>query len=201
MHDPRSARRCRRGAGAVRATVALTTACAAFGSAACAPAGPATPGFSPAAAVPRATVPSADAGAVNTAKSAALAAYNGYLSAYVTAARTANWHDAAIDRYTADPFRQQAKLTLYSYAQNHIVLTGRPRSHPVASSVNTTTSPHSVVLTDCVDASSWRPMVRSTGKPAADNAPTRYAASILVVQYASGQWLVQQVTKATVPSC
>lgn len=140
--------------------------------------------------------------AAHDAVAGALATYNGYFAAYVTAAATADGPTAGIDRYAADPLRQQAHLALRAYANAGVVLRGKPANSPTVTAINVATSPYSVTLSDCVDASNWRPVVRKTGADAtATNQPVRHRVIVTVVEYPHGVWYVQQIVDSAEPAC
>jgi hypothetical protein len=178
----------------------MVAACVTFGLVACAPAGPATPALHPALTVSRPADAPADTSTASAGTAAALAAYNGYLTAYVTASHTADWNAKAVDKYTADPLRQQAKVALHDLLDAKHVMKGQPSSHPVVITSNTSTTPATVVLTDCVDMTHWTEVVKATGK-AVSAAGGHEAVSVVVVDYPGEGWLVQQSRQSKVPTC
>jgi hypothetical protein len=131
----------------------------------------------------------------------ALDAYNGYMSAYVAAATTADWRDTAVDQFTADPFRAQLHTALHGFANAGVVFTGKPTYHPQVHSVSMDTDPEWILLVDCLDISGWKAVFRSGGKTAnAPNQLTRYRVTAKVVLYPDGTWYLQQVdTQRTTP--
>ena len=179
----------------------MVAACAGFGLVACSPAGPATPALQPARVLPAPAAPTADASTANAAKDAALKAYNGYLTAYVTASHTADWSAKSIDKYAADPLRQQAKVALHDLLDAHHVMKGQPKSHPVVTALNTSASPKTVLLADCVDMTNWIEVQKATGKPVSAGSGGHEAVSVVVVDYPGHGWLVQQSKQAAVPRC
>jgi hypothetical protein len=185
----------------VRLAVVMAGACAAFGLVGCAPAGPATPALRPAAEIPGPVGASVDASAANAAKSGALKAYNAYFAAYVTASATADWNTKSFDNYSADPLRQQAHVKLRNLSNDHHVMTGKPGSHPVVTTLNVSSSPQTVLLSDCVDMADWTEVVRATGKPASATPPAHEAVSIVVINYPHDGWLVQQSNESKVSTC
>ncbi len=187
--------------GSVRVAVMMVAVCAGFGLVACSPAGPSTPALQPARVIPAPAVASADSSTADAAKAAALAAYNGYLAAYVTASHTADWNATSIDKYAADPLRQQAKVALHDLLDAHHVMKGQPSSHPVVTALNTSASPATVLLADCVDMTHWFEVQKATGKPVSAGSGGHEAVSVVVVDYPGHGWLVQQSKQAAVPRC
>ena len=200
MVSSRSAR-ARACLGGARLAVTMVAACAAYGLVGCAPAGPATPALRPAAEIPGPVGPSVDASAMDAAKSGALKAYNAYFAAYVTAAATAKWDTTSFDKYTADPLRQQAHVKLRNLSNDHHVMTGKPSSHPVVTALNVSSSPQTVLLSDCVDMAGWTEVVKATGKSASATPPAHEAVSIVVINYPGDGWLVQQSNESKVSTC
>jgi hypothetical protein len=187
--------------GSVRVAVVMVAACAGFGLVACSPAGPATPALQPAQVIPRAAIASVDPSTANAAKDAALRAYNGYLTAYVTASHTADWSAKSIDKYAADPLRQEAKVALHDLLDAHHIMKGQPSSHPVVTALNTSAAPATVLLADCVDMTHWIEVQKATGKPITAGSGGHEAVSAVVVEYPGLGWLVQQSKQAAVPRC
>jgi len=179
----------------------MVAACVALGLGACSPAGPTTPAVHPALEVPRVAAATIDTSAASAAKTAALDAYNGYLAAYVTASHTADWNATSIDKYAADPLRQQARVALHDLLDAHHVMTGQPSSHPVVTALNTSSSPATVLLADCVDMTHWIEVQKATGKPVSAAPGGHESVRVVVVDYPALGWLVQQSKQSTVPTC
>jgi hypothetical protein len=142
-----------------------------------------------------------NAPSTNAASADAIKAYNGYLAAYVTAAATADWKTKALDKYAADPLHQQALVQLRNLADAGHVMKGHPTSNPHVATVNTTTSPQSVLLFDCVGMAHWTEVVKATGKPAAASRAAYEAVSVVVVNYPGHGWLVQQSNQSKAAAC
>jgi hypothetical protein len=139
---------------------------------------------------------------VAAAKADALKVYAGYLAAYAKAAASGTWDSTDIDKYAADPLRQQAHIQLKDLADSKLAMTGRPGSHPVVTAVNVATNPHSVLISDCVDMANWKEVDKSTGRaPANVNQPAFEAFSLVVVAYPTFGWLVQQSNRAQASRC
>jgi hypothetical protein len=181
--------------------VVMVAACAAFGLVACSPAGPATPALQPVRVIPHVAGASIDPSTANTANAAALKAYRGYLAAYVSASHTANWNATTIDKYAADPLRQQAKVALHDLLDAHHVMKGQPSSHPVVTALNTSASPATALLADCVDMTHWIEVQKATGKPVSAAPGGHEAVSVVVVDYPDHGWLVQQSKQSEVSTC
>ncbi len=106
-----------------------------------------------------------------------------------------------IDKYAADPLRQQAKVALHDLLDAHHVMKGQPSSHPVVAALNTSASPATVLLADCVDMTHWFEVQKATGKPVSAGSGGHEAVSVVVVDYPGHGWLVQQSKQAAVPRC
>jgi hypothetical protein len=182
----------------------MAGACALVGLAACTAPGPTTTALPTRTKVAPAVAPSVDpnaASAAVAAKDAALKAYHGYLDEYVTLAASATWDTKALNKYTADPLTQQALVKLRALADAGHVMKGEPTSHPVVTGVNTSTSPATVLISDCVGVANWTEVVEKSGKPV-DGAPIAYqSVSAVVVDYGKYGWLVQQSNEAKATAC
>jgi hypothetical protein len=140
--------------------------------------------------------------AEKAAISDALTVYKAYLHAYVTAAATADWQSAAIDRVSADPLRSQAHQILRGYASVGVVLTGAPLTSPQVAKVMRYGSSYAVSLVDCIDSTGWRPVKKATGQSAkAVGQPDRHRVDVTVVQYPDHVWYVQQIVNDPVSTC
>jgi hypothetical protein len=67
--------------------------------------------------------------------------------------------------------------------------------------VNASTSPQTVLLTDCVGLANWTEIVKATGKPASSSRAPYEAVSVVVVNYPRYGWLVQQSNQSKTPAC
>jgi len=160
--------------------------------------GPSTPPVPPAKVITGLSARPADPSAVKAASEAALAAYQGYLTAYVAAARSGDWNSQAINRYAADPARTQAHLTLRTESESHLIHRGEPVSTPRVSVVNVGGSNDAVSISDCIDATGWR-LFDQRKNAYVTQSPLRYTVTVLVVEYPGTGWLVQQVDETTTP--
>jgi hypothetical protein len=188
--------------GRVRLAAVIAAACAMYGLAACTQPGPATPTFRPGTPIPAPVGPSADPAAVTAAKTDALKVYSHYLAAYVKAAASGTWNSTDIDKYAADPLRQQAHVQLKNLVDSKLVMTGQPTSNPAVTAVNVSTNPHTVLIADCIGMTDWKQIRTSTGQPPSNaSQPAFEAVSLVVVAYPNEGWLVQQSNDAKVSGC
>ena len=95
----------------------------------------------------------------------------------------------------------QAKVALHGLLDAHHVMKGQPTSHPVVTALNTSASPATVLLADCVDMAHWIEVQKATGKPVSAGPGGHEAVSVVVVEYPGDGWLVQQSRQSKVPSC
>lgn len=125
----------------------------------------------------------------------ALAAYNGYLDSWVTASAKADWTNKKVDQFTADPLRTQIHLALRTYANGGVVFKGKPVSNPKITAVSLNTTPQWIMLADCLDASNWKPVLKTSGQSAlAPGQLSKYLVTAKAVAYPDGKWYLQQVT-------
>jgi hypothetical protein len=187
-------------AAVTAAACAVGLACV-IGLAACTRPGPSTPTLRPATPIPAPVAATLDSAAVAAAKADALKVYAGYLAAYAKAAASGKWDSTDIDKYAADPLRQQAHIQLKDLADSQLVMTGGPKSNPVVTAVNVSTDPHTVLISDCIGMANWREVKKSTGQLAAGTQLAFQAVSLVVVAYPKEGWLVQQSNDVKVSRC
>jgi hypothetical protein len=113
--------------------VVVSVAVALVGLAGCQDGKPATSGGSSSPSVSASPSSSVDP-AVADATAKALAAYNGFRQAVVTAEATADYNNKDLPRYAADPALSQVKADLYQKQQQGFVMAGHPQWSPVAGS-------------------------------------------------------------------
>jgi hypothetical protein len=150
-------------------------------------------------------VPSSSPSAVAAVQDAAvkaLASYDSFRATVVAASTTADYNNADLAKFVADPLLGQVRHSLYVDSANGLVRTGRPRWSPSATAVNVTTHPYTVQITDCFDNGDWTPVHKATGKSAAASGQaSRYVVNATVKQYDDGRWLVQAATADRSRSC
>jgi hypothetical protein len=155
--------------------------------------GPSTPPIKPVQVITGPSARSADPAQVKAASDAALAAYKGYVKAYVAAAASGDWASKTIDKYAADPARTEAHRTLRDETDKHIVSRGEPVSTPVVTVVNLDGASAAVSIADCIDATHWRKFDQQK-QVYLTVSPVRHAVVALVIDYPVFGWLVQQVS-------
>jgi hypothetical protein len=169
--------------------VAVTTIVAL--AAACTHAGAPPPGTS-------ATPPSASATSPTPQQDAtakALAAYNGYRQAYVTASATADYNSADLAGFAVDPALAQLRFDIYQLFQNGQVTTGRPSWSATVVAVHLTANPATADLTDCFDITNWHTVFKATGKSAeAPGQATRLPVTAQAVLSPDGKWRIREST-------
>jgi hypothetical protein len=172
--------------GVVAVSLLLLTACHSGGSTGSS--------VSPSSVASASPSPSVDP-AVADASAKALAAYNGYREAMVTAEANADYNNPDLPKYLADPLLTQAKGDLYQKRQQGLVMIGRPQWSPKVSTVNVSTRPYTVQITDCLDTTNWDTVNKATGKSVAvPGQAKKYIVTSEAKQYDDGRWLIDQST-------
>ena len=149
----------------------------------------------------RSASPSAS-GPEQQAAQQAMAAYNGFREAYISAAATGEYRTTDLAKYAGDPLLLEARLALQIQSQQGIVNQGRPSWSAHASQVNLGTRPYSVTLEDCFDQTNWQPVYKATGKSAAaGDQAQRYIITSTALLYDDGRWLITESKADRSKSC
>jgi hypothetical protein len=139
--------------------------------------------------------PTSSADEQQQAKQRALAAYNGYRDAYVSAAADPNPTSAKpeLAKFTADPLLNSLVNTLALDLGSGIVNQGHPVWKADPTAVNVATRPYSVTLRDCFDSADWTPVYKATGKSAAvAGQAKKYTVTAKAVQFDDGAWRITE---------
>lgn len=132
----------------------------------------------------------------------ALAAYNGFHEAYVSAAAIPEFMYPDLALFAADPLLAEARYALYTMGLRGVVYTGRPVHDPRVTAVNLEATPPTVDIEDCLDSTGWHVVRQSDGSDAsAPGQAERYLVTSQVVADASGRWFVRQSTPQRDQAC
>ncbi|MFG3703208.1 hypothetical protein ACGF7U_00500 [Micromonospora sp. NPDC047670] len=169
-----------------RATSLLTVA--AVGAATACGADPATTArTAPAAGTPTPTHSAADERA---ARQAALAAYAGYLAASRTASGRSDPHHPDLARFLADPLLTRVRLSIHEAKEHGAMRTGTLVSDPTVTSVSLDSSPPTVEIQDCLDATGYRLVYARSKRVVPGTGGTRHLATATATRYPDGRWLI-----------
>ena len=135
--------------------------------------------------------PSVDPG-VAAATQAAVAAYNGYFTAYAAAAATANPDDPNLATYIGGPLLSLSRHNLRTLKDHGAVELGNVKTTVTSSTANLTASPPAVTVQACVDYTDYRLVYQSNQSPVPNSALKikRYTTTATVNLFADGRWLV-----------
>ncbi|MGK5677129.1 hypothetical protein ACSNOB_30415 [Micromonospora sp. URMC 106] len=169
-----------------RATSLLTVA--AVGAATACGADPATTArTAPAAGTPTPTHSAADERA---ARQAALAAYAGYLAASRAASGRSDPHHPDLARFLADPLLTRVRLSIHEAKEHGAMRTGTLVSDPTVTSVSLDSSPPTVEIQDCLDATGYRLVYARNKRVVPGTGGTRHLATATATRYPDGRWLI-----------
>ena len=142
------------------------------------------------------------------AESAATATYLNLQRTYDRAARSANYRDTAIDRYSGDPVRHQLHAYLFEMARSGIVqmVRGEPPAYaPEPVSVNLASDPPQIVIHDCPDSRDVFAVFKGNGRSAepsgAPYQPHRKHPVTATVRRYGGRWLVVELGGSRAETC
>ena len=130
--------------------------------------------------------------AVAQAKTAVLEAYSGFWDAQVRAlAEPTAEPPAELARFSVDKAFAGVGQALFEYKRQGIVMTGTPVLDPKVDTIELGANANAHIL-DCVDSTTWVPVFRDTGKPAAapGQAP-RLEVEAWAIIY-DGRWVIRE---------
>ena len=139
------------------------------------------------------------AGPADSARAAALAAYRGYLAAWVAAARTSNPNDPALLRYADGAALRTVVGSLAANRAAGKVSRGTIVPAPKVVALSPSTRPTSATIRDCADASHWL-LYRKSGELWNDDPGGRHDVNAVVHSTAAG-WKVTSIAIGGVGSC
>lgn len=138
-------------------------------------------------------------GPVDSAQAAALAAYRGYLAAWVAAARTSNPDDPALLRYADGEALRTVVGSLAANRAEGKVSRGTLVPAPRVVALSPPTRPTSATIRDCADDSQWL-VYRESGELWNDTPGGRHDVNAVVHSTAAG-WKVSSIAIGGVGSC
>lgn len=138
---------------------------------------------------------------VAAARHDAVAAYEGMWDDMAKAGETANWQDPALATHATDSALGILVKILKMDAQEGAILKGGPPTlSPTITSMEPSTSPTVVTLTDCVKAPNWLMYRKSTGA-LWDDKPSGNRATTAEVVESQGVWKVVTFSSDNLGSC
>jgi hypothetical protein len=129
----------------------------------------------------------------------ALAAYSGYQSAYLSAARTRNPMDPRLDRFVGDPALIEARMSLRTMAQSGLVYRGAFKGDVRVTNVSLATQ--TVQLMNCQDISSLKVVDAKTGKAVLTSTQNPRFPVVAQARYYKGRWVIVKATADRSMTC
>ncbi|MFI1400937.1 hypothetical protein [Streptomyces sp. NPDC020681] len=150
----------------------------------------------PAAAAAGSPAPTATADPQDTAEADVIAAYSGYWSAKVAAYAHANIKGTKFTTYAVAEARAAAKREVAALSKHGYVATGKPRTAPAVTTIETRKKVPSATIRDCVDVSAWTLVDQATKQPV--DLPkvrlTRYVSTVTAELW-NGRWVILKATQ------
>ncbi|MCL7460459.1 hypothetical protein M8I35_25160 [Micromonospora sp. MSM11] len=146
-----------------------------------------TPGAATAGDPPAPTRPAADE---QVARRAALEAYAGYLAASRAASGRGDPHHPELSRFLADPLLTRVRLTIREAKEHGAMRTGTLVSDPTVTSVSLDSSPPTVEIQDCLDATGYRLVYARDKRVVPGTGGTRHLATATATRFPDGRWLI-----------
>ncbi|MEU4639831.1 hypothetical protein [Micromonospora sp. NPDC023814] len=124
------------------------------------------------------------------ARKAALAAYAGYLAASRTASGRSDPHHPDLSRFLADPLLTRVRLSIREAKEHGAMRTGTLVSDPTVTAVSLDSSPPTVEIQDCLDATGYRLVYARNKRVVPGTRGTRHLATANATRYPDGRWLI-----------
>ncbi|GGN61469.1 hypothetical protein GCM10012285_60430 [Streptomyces kronopolitis] len=172
------------------ATALFTTGFAALTVVSCS-SGPSGSDAKPTPSKSSASKPAADDAA---ARKDVLAAYSGMRTEQVKAYAKGKASGTKLEKYATDKALATVEGNLFRYRQGGIVFKGKPKSSAKVTALSLSDKPKTATVTECLDTTHWKPVVKSSGKEAASgNQPRRYTVTG-TVRTIGKTWMVVGLT-------
>jgi hypothetical protein len=150
---------------------------------------------------PTSIAPPSSASPADTAKAAALNAYDGMWRTFVTAAATADWQSSKLGDHATGIALTKLTRGLHSDHERGVVTKGEPTHTVVVSTIEPQTNPVRVVLSDCSDSSGALKYRADNGQLVDNAAGGRRLINGVVERQADGAWKVSDFGVHEVGTC
>ncbi|MBX7268933.1 hypothetical protein KIF24_24805 [Micromonospora sp. Llam7] len=124
-----------------------------------------------------------------------LAAYNGYLEAYITASATANYRTKELATYVGEPLLGQLLNNLYNMSRSGVRNEGRPTWSPTVTELRL--DANEAVIQDCFDSTNWN----AVGGKAQPTAQAKKYPVVLKAKRVNDKWYVYESTAQRSSTC
>lgn len=152
------------------------------------------PTSAPATVNPSTAASSADP-AEEQARREILAAYNGYLEAYIKASATADYRTQDLKKYVAEPLLGQLLNNLYNMSRSGVHNQGRPSWSPVVTELRLDSD--QAVIQDCFDSTNWN----AVGGKAKPTTQAKKYPLVVKAKRVSKKWYVYESTAQRSSTC
>ncbi|MFI9642646.1 hypothetical protein ACIG87_21725 [Micromonospora sp. NPDC051925] len=128
--------------------------------------------------------------AERAAERAALAAYAGYLDASREASQVSDPRHPKLTKFLGDPLLTRVRVAIGDARRHGAVRTGTLRSDPTVTSISLDSTPPTVEIQDCLDATDYRLVYRKDKRVVPGSGGTRHLATATASRYPDGRWLI-----------
>jgi len=179
--------------GGIRRTAAVAAAgtAAALALSGCGSSAPAKP--APTASASTSPAPSPSTDAATAADAQILAAYRGYRQVEVQMFATGTGSATAQAKYSNGNALAQDLKALLDYQKAGVIFTGQPKLAPKVTEVDLAAKPPQATITDCFDATNWKPVYKSTGQSALTPGQSLRYVEVITAQVLDGSWKITNV--------
>ncbi|MDG4784941.1 hypothetical protein O7626_03165 [Micromonospora sp. WMMD1102] len=155
---------------------------------------PAEPDVAPTSATTAAGTPTPDA-VEEGARHDILAAYNGYLEAYVKASATADYRTKELATYVGEPLLGQLLNNLFNMSRSGVHNEGRPTWSPTVTELRL--DANQAVIQDCFDSTNWN----TVGGKAQPTAQAKRYPVVVKAKRVNDKWYVYESTAQRSSTC
>jgi hypothetical protein len=129
------------------------------------------------------------------ARAEVLAAYNGYLEAYIKASATADYRTTELAQFVAEPLLGQLINNLFNMSRSGVHNEGRPIWQPRVTELRL--DANEAVIQDCFDSTNWN----AVGGKGAPSAQAKKYPVVVKAKRVSGKWYVYDSTAQRSSTC
>lgn len=120
---------------------------------------------------------------------------------FAMAGHTSDWQSPLLSQHATAYALQVIEKSLYTDHNNGVITKGAPVDHPRVKSINSTTAPTVILISDCGDSSQWLKYHAKTGKEISGSPGGRQAITAEVRKQPDGSWKVDQFAVEGTGTC
>ncbi|MGW4890730.1 hypothetical protein ACWEQL_00445 [Kitasatospora sp. NPDC004240] len=99
-----------------------------------------------------------------------------------------------LEQYAGDKALADIKASAVYYQDNNLILKGEPKLTPKVTAIDLSGTPNRATVEDCVDASNFLPVDKTTGAPAKLTGTSQPYVQTSSLRIYAGRWVVMEST-------